>query len=331
MQRPLLGSPQPARPEAGSSVLSILPDPAALVKRQIEGARQLLTRDLTTAPRWPWPSLDRVVGPLLGGDLHVLGGEMGNGKSSLLMSLMDGLARKKTPTLYFPLEIDPQVCRLHWVAWRLNLNRTHVVRHEWKFLPKHAEEFVNEGLAEQQADPCIHFATPRRMTGAALRNWIDWGVKKCGAKLIIIDHFHRLLFNMTDGARWGATETARELRDIARSLDVPIIAAAHLNREGGLLSKFYAPGMHRLKETGALGEEADVVLMVSRKLKPAYVGKSTERLAAVGAIDEASMAVFRRMVVTCRKHRLDGDQIDAKVELHCELGHVSELLDNQDH
>src|SRR5690242_8821285 len=104
--------PFPEPPHPAESQAPDMASPEDLAEAQIAGARELLTRDLTRAPRWSWPDLDHVLGPMLPGDLIVVGALMGNGKSTLLMSQMDALAAKKVPTLYVPLEIDPEVCRL---------------------------------------------------------------------------------------------------------------------------------------------------------------------------------------------------------------------------
>src|SRR4051812_32657366 len=81
----VLPFPEPPHPAESASEI---PSPEDLAETQIEGARALLTRDLTRAPRWAWPDLDHVLGPMLPGDLVVVGALMGNGKSTLLMSQM---------------------------------------------------------------------------------------------------------------------------------------------------------------------------------------------------------------------------------------------------
>lgn len=319
----------PVDPDTQGRIPSIpLPDPKTLARQQIDAARKLLTRDITGAPRWPWPRLDALVGPMLPPDLIVLGGLMGNGKSSLLMSLMDALAIQRIPVLYFPLEIDPQICRLHWVAWKFGLDRTKVVRQQWDLLPKHSQRLIDEALQDQDANPYIHFASPKRLAGPMLRRWLEWGVKNCGAKLVIIDHFHRLVFGEPGGGRLirvDATEMARQLRDAARSLDVPIVAAAQLNRDGSVADAYLPPGSHRLKETSALGEEADVILMVSRTLKRGLPAR-WESMLRTRTLKEHEIGIPNRMTVMCRKHRLDGSAFNHDVELHvAPNGHVRSL------
>lgn len=298
-------------------------DPAELTAEQVAAAKALADRDLSGAPRWMWPDLSNLVGEMLPGDLIVLGGLMGNGKSSLLMSQMDAFSRAAMPTLYFPLEIDPEQNRLRWAAWVLNIDVVHVIRGKWHLLPEGSREAVHHVLDEQEANPYVHFATPRRVTFRELARWCRWGVNKFGCRVVMLDHFHRMEFagDSAGSYRLGATEVARSLRDLARELDIALIAAAHLNRSNDPLDPYMAPALARLKETAALAEEAEQVLMVSRKLRANLPEKWAQQLRE-GRITEADLAEPDVMTVTCRKHRVDNRARDKAIYLRVQNGRV---------
>lgn len=299
---------------------STIPAPSDLATDQIEGARSLLTRDLSSAPRWAWPELDALAGAMLPGDLVVVGAYMGNGKSSLLLSQMDAFAAVHVPVLYVPLEVDPAVCRLRWAAWKLNLDVRHVIRQDWASLPEGSREAIDGVLEEQAENPYIHFATPKRMTADVLFHWCTWAVKKVGAKAVMLDHFHRLSFGAGQSWRTDITEVARRLKDHARELGIVMIAAAQLNRVGhDPVDQYRAPDLSRIKESSGIGEEADVVLMLSRRLRP-DLPKGWMQDLKVGRRSEVDLAEPNIMVVTCRKHRLDGSALGRSVQLVVENG-----------
>ncbi len=297
-----------------------IPDFSVLADEQVEGARSLLTRDLSSAPRWAWRELDALAGPMLPGDLIVVGAYMGNGKSSLLMTQMDDFAAKQVPVLYVPLEVDPAVCRLRWAGWKLSLDVRHVIRQDWASLPEGSREAVDGILEEQTENQYIHFAAPKRMTAPALFEWCVRAVNEVGVQVVMLDHFHRLSFGSGQSWRTDITEVARQLKDRARELNITMLAAAQLNRAGhDPVDQYKAPDLSRIKESSAIGEEADVVMMLSRKLR-SDLPKGWMQDLKLGRRSEVDLAEPNTMVVTCRKHRLDGSALGRSVQLVVENG-----------
>jgi len=299
-----------------------IPAPAEVAATQIEESRALLSRDIANAPRWSWPDLDEVTGPMLPGDLVVVGSLMGNGKSTLLMSQMDAFARDQTPTLYIPLEVDPSVCRVRWAAWRLGIDVRAAVRQEWDKLGEGSREALELTLEEQEKNPMVHFAPPKRITLGSMIEWCKWGREQFGCRVVMLDHIHRMDFG-TDAAnhRVTVTDVVRRLKDMARDLGLVLIAAAQLNRSSDPVDQYAPPQLSRLKESAGIGEEADVVLMLSRRLKP-DLPKQWQNDLKLGRLNEREIFVPNTMVVTCRKHRLDDDAMNARVLLQVQNGRV---------
>jgi replicative DNA helicase len=238
------------------------------------------------------------------------------------MSQMEAFAEAGQPTLYFPLEIDPEVCRLHWAAWRLAINRAAVVRQEWDLLGRGAERAVHDVLAEQENSPMIHFATPKRVTLKTLKEWCTWARREFDARVVMLDHLHRMEVEAGSNHRVAVTDAIRGIKDMGRELGLVIVAAAQLNRSSDPIDPYTAPVLSRLKETAAIEEEADVVLMLSRKLRRDLPDGWQNDL-KLGRISERELADGNVMVVTCRKHRLDDDARDARVLLAIENGRVA--------
>lgn len=300
-----------------------LPSFRDLAAEQITAAKALNRRDLTDAPTWGWSELRTLAGPMLPGELVVVGASTGNGKSTLLMSQMDHLAGTQVATLYVPLEVDPEACRWRWAAWKLGLDFVPIARGEWWKLPEGSQEAIDTVLDEQEQNPFVHFATPKRITLPELARWCRKGVDEYGVRSIMLDHFHRMDFGSdARSMRVTVTEVARKLKDLARDLNVSLIAAAQFNRAGDKLDPYLPPSIDRLKESSGIGEEADHVYMLSRRLRP-DVTEADVKAFRLGHKSERDLMDPGTMAVTCRKHRLDDSARDRTILLGVSRGKIA--------
>jgi replicative DNA helicase len=259
---------------------------------------------------------------MIPGDFVAVGALMGNGKTSFLLSQLDWNASHQVPTLYLPLEVDPADVRRRWAAWKLSLDYTNVARNEWHKLPEGALDAHEAMLEEQGTNRYVQFPPDRRISLSKLARWLRWGVEQMGCRCVFIDHFHRMDFGGAGvNYRVQVTETVRELKDLAREYKVALIASAQLNQDGDLLDRYFPPALRRLKESAGIGEEADSVLMLSRRLRQ-VLNAEEMRLVRAGHRSERDFEEPNAMVVTCRKHRLDDPARERSVRLHVEQGRV---------
>lgn len=296
----------------------------AVAAAQTAEARELLERDTSSAPRWTWPSLDRLQGPMMPGEFHVVGALMGNGKSAFLMSQMDAFARKGVGVLYIPLEIDPKLCRLRWAAWQCGLDQVAVLRGEWHALPPGSKARIAETLDALRDQPYVHFVPEKRITLPQIREWMRRAKGEAGVEVVMIDHLHRLsIGEHAQAIRVHLSETVRAIVDETRALDVVTIAAAQLNRSGDLFDAYLPPSRDRLKESAAIGEEAWTITMLSRRIRRDASAEDLQS-AKRGHVEIASLVDPGVMVVTNRKDRLAGAANDRSVVLRVENGVVVE-------
>ncbi|MGE0347191.1 MAG: DnaB-like helicase C-terminal domain-containing protein [Gemmatimonadales bacterium] len=287
-----------------------LVDPIELAALQTDQAYDLVTRDLSRAVSWGWEPLDALLGPMLPGELWLIGATTGNGKSTFLHNLQAGLAARRLSSLVFPLEVEPELYRLRSACWQLNISLDDVLCHDWDAIGAPEDEvrrWVAVALENLRANPFLHVAPTRRVTIPELHKWIRWGVEKCGAEVVVVDHLHRFEVAGTDAGsyRVAMTELARNLRDVARSLGVVILCAVQLNRERNRLDDYEAPDLWRIKEASAIAEEAAGVLMLSRDIDPS-AEKGDLRAVRAGRLLPSAIERKGAMVVTCRKHRRRG-------------------------
>ena len=314
----------------GEPVVASLPAPAtverptasALADAQTKGALALLDRDMSNAVAWAWSDLAQMAGPMVPGDLVVIGALSGAGKTTLMRNQADAWESARVPVLYLPLEIDAEVCRVQWAAQRCGFPIQHVVRNEWHRLPEGAREELAGVVDELGRSAYLHFVPDRRVSVASLLTWVTWGIEQFGARVVVIDHFHRMEFGgASDAYRIAVTEAARQLKDMGRTKGVTIVATAQLNRVADPMDVFTPPVPARIKESAGLFEEADVNLMLSRVLK-ATVQKQQIADLKLGRIEEHDIADPSVMRVTCRKHRLDATVWNKSVKLTVRDGRI---------
>lgn len=294
----------------------------AIAYDQIEGAIARGRRDHTAAPRWRWRDLDRLMGPMLPGDLNIVGALTGNGKTSFLLSQMDRWVKEQVPVLYVPLELDPEDLRRQWAAWTLGQDWPSVARNDWSTLGPQARDQHEAELIRQAKSPFVHFPPDRRISLAGLASYVAQAVEEIKARVVVVDHFHRMDFGpASQNYRVQVTESARQLKDLAREHGLVLVAAAQLNTDPSPLDRYYPPVLKRLKESAGLAEEANVVLMLSRRLRNAV---SADELAGIksGHTDIRALEEEALMVVTCRKSRLDDAPRDRAAFLEVHGGRV---------
>lgn len=301
------------------------PSLAALAFAQAEAAVAAGRIDHSHAPRWAWTDLDALLGPMLPGDLIIVGALTGNGKTAYLTSQAQAWADEGRTVLYVPLELDPQLVRRQWAAWRCGFEWSTVARNEWDKLPEGARERHEDAIAEQIANGRIHLPPDRRITLPGLAAWVARAVDEVGANVVVVDHFHRMDFGgPSANYRVQVTESARGLKDLGRTHGIPIVAAAQLNQDPHPLDRYYPPVLKRLKESAGLSEEADDVVMLSRRLKHEVDAEVLARIKS-GHAEVRDYEERNIMLVTCRKKRLDDNARDRSARLAVTAGRVENL------
>ncbi|NBW88120.1 MAG: replicative DNA helicase, partial [Planctomycetia bacterium] len=89
--------------------------------------------------------------------------------------------------------------------------------------------------------------------------------RKQGLKLIVIDYLQLIEpDNPRDPRQEQVARIARRLKTMARELKLPVLCLAQLNRQAEA-SRDNRPRLNHLRESGAIEQDADVVMFVHRE------------------------------------------------------------------
>ena len=187
------------------------------------------------------------------------------GKTSFALSIAKNIAVDyQTPIAFFSLEMNnvqlvnrliSNVCEIEGKK----IMNGQLARDEWERLDKN--------LARLTGSPLFVDDTPG-MSIFELRTKARRLVREKGVKIIMIDYLQLMNANgMRFGNRQEEVSTiSRSLKGLAKELNIPILALSQLNRtvenREGLDGK--RPQLSDLRESGAIEQDADMVLFVHR-------------------------------------------------------------------
>lgn len=297
-------------------------------EEQTKEAIEYGRRDFSRSPKWAWASLHTIVGPVLPGELWIVGARPSQGKTTLLLNWMEHLAEMQgVAWLFIGMEMDPKQLRRKWAAFRCGFNEEAVLTNNWTVLPDGARERIEDDLLAQATEPLkslTHFAPARRIDVKGLQRWVEFAVdRSCG--LVVVDHLHRMSFE-GDSLLREMTETVRVAKELAVLHQIGLVMAAQLNRgPRDVLAEYHPQPLSALKDCGAIEEEADVVLMLSRCLKR---GIKTSEMNAIrqGVVEIEGYVEEGAMKVMCAKHRRNGKAQRKHTTLQLDEGLLRERM-----
>jgi replicative DNA helicase len=243
-----------------------IPTPLTLASEQIRDARLERARDFGDLPHLSrWPGARELLGPLLPGHMFTVGGRPGRGKSTVLLNLFDMLVESRWPVLYLTTETKAAEMRAVWAALRLGYPKKHVLANAWHLLPAGAKERVTQELDAQEACADIGlFVDLPRLDAAHVRQALAEYALRCQYTIVLLDHIHRWQPQALEHKTAEMTSAVQGLKGAAAKHGLVVILAAQLNRgqDRSPLAEFLPANLSALKQTAALEEESNAVLML---------------------------------------------------------------------
>ena len=220
---------------------------------------------------------DEKTGGLHNGELIILAARPSMGKTALAMNISEHVAFvQKLPVLFVSLEMsgielaDRMLCSLARVNGHRLRNGTLAPDDQDRLVSK-ANEISDSPLFVDDSPS----RTVSEIAAAARR------IKRRGGELglIVIDYLQLIEpDNSRDPRQEQVAKIARRLKGVARELEVPLLCLSQLNRQAED-SKDHRPRLSHLRESGAIEQDADVVMFVHRE---EYYHRGDERTQYAG-------------------------------------------------
>lgn len=226
--------------------------------------------------------LDELIGGLCPGDLCIVAGRPGHGKSSLALTVADTLARGGRVVDYFTLEMRRDELAQRLIAMRSAVPASVQRRREYS-----DEEFeaVTRAISQIGSLP-IHVYDKRGLTIDDLRaRALRHKAEHQDLALIIVDYLTLVDVQVSRGMNFSQAvgKISKGLKILAGEAEVPVMALAQLNRQvDGRANN--VPMLSDLKESGDIEADADQVIIAVRPEK--YELKDEEQRKKLAGICE---------------------------------------------
>ncbi len=206
--------------------------------------------------------LDRMTTGLQPGDLIVIAGRPSMGKTTLAINIAENAAiGKGVPAAVFSMEMSAEQLTLRMISSLGRVNQSHLRTgqcsdEDWSR--------INSAVAQLSAAPIFVDETPA-LTPTELRARARRLKRERGLGLVVVDYLQLMQVSGTKENRaTEISEISRGLKALAKELSVPVIALSQLNRSVEQRTE-KKPVMSDLRESGAIEQDADVIMMIYRE------------------------------------------------------------------
>lgn len=213
--------------------------------------------------------LDQLTTGLKGGQLIVLAARPGAGKTTLALNIAQKVATQaNAPVLIFSLEMTRLELLLRMVCADAFLESQKIQK---GFINDKEMQKIIDSLGRINSSDLYIDDSPDlnswefRQRCRRLSNQLKAQKKKLG--LVVVDYL-QLMTDKTRGNESRQIEVAnisRSLKIIAKELDVPVISLSQMNRSIEQRGKDPRPQLSDLRESGAIEQDADIVMFIHRE------------------------------------------------------------------
>ena len=219
-------------------------------------------KDLVTGVTTGYQRLDLLTSGFQPSDLVILAARPSMGKTALAMNMLmrAAITRQKTVAVFsLEMSMDQLMMRMlcSWAKVDLGkLRRNYLEAEDWQRLQTAADVFSNA--------PIYIDDTPAIST-LDLRARVRRLKADKGVDMVMIDYLQLMRAGRRiDSRELEISEISRSLKGLAKELNIPVLALAQLNRKLEERAD-KRPMLSDLRESGAIEQDADVIMFIYRE------------------------------------------------------------------
>lgn len=206
-----------------------------------------------------YPDLDRMLDGMKGGEMIVLAGRPGTGKTSLAINIAENVSiDQQIPVGIFSLEMSAESLVGRMISSRGRVNERNLTR---GISTEHERKNTCTGAMKVAKAP-IHIDDTAGLTIGQLKAKARRMKQRNGIQLMVVDYVQLLRVAKPRGNRQEEiAEISTGIKAIAKELNIPVIAICQLNRELER-DRERKPRCSDLRESGQIEQDADVIGML---------------------------------------------------------------------
>ena len=249
-------------------------------------------KELVTGVPTGYHDLDKMTAGLQPSDLVIIAGRPSMGKTAFALNLVEYAtthADNNVPAVVFSLEMSKEqmVQRLLCSVAKVDAGRLrtgHLGESDWPKLTM---------AAGQLSEARIYIDDTPAISVLELRSKARRLKAEHGLGLIIVDYLQLMRGSNSENRQQEISEISRSLKALAKELQLPVIALSQLNRS--LESRTdKRPMMADLRESGAIEQDADVIMFVYREAVYCEDCKSREKTCEKGHDKDAEIIIGKQ-------------------------------------
>lgn len=235
------------------------------------------------------------------GELIILAARPGMGKTSLALNICENVAlREKKSVGFFSLEMSAEQLVLRMVCSLGEIDATKIkkgflIDKDWDNLGKAFDALRTAPMSI--VDSSSLSATQLRAKALRMAQDSDTGLD-----FMVIDYLQLMTASgrRPDSRVQEISEITRQLKLLARELEIPILCLSQLSRQTEAQRGSKKPQLSHLRDSGSIEQDADIVMFIYR---PDYYEDDTKNNENGGVEDEEGEGDFAEAEVRVAKNR----------------------------
>jgi replicative DNA helicase len=228
--------------------------------------------------------LDKMIAGFHAGEMAIIAGRPGAGKTTLALNISEKVAVSGIPVLFYSLEMAQEAVAISLVA-----SHAEVPLYKIRGGTTSQEERVKLVLAGSKISAMpIYFYAGAGSTIQELINLVTADIVRFKFGLVIVDYVGLLQVGKekirVESKQQEVAAISARLKGLAIKLGIPLIAISQLSRAIEMRADS-TPKLSDLRDSGALEQDADLVLIIHRNKEKAIIHVAKQRFGQTGKVE----------------------------------------------